>query len=477
LLGFLALRRDKVHAAEGTSKVNGIGTYPKVKYRAQAAGSVSSAGVLLLTETARVIGLVEALETELGGFARPRAVHHPGKAVADLAVMLAAGGVCPADVVMLRARPHLFGPVASDPTISRIIDDLADDVDVTVDRIAAARASVRAMVGRLPGGALPEPGGHVVVDIDATLVTSHSEKELAAPTFKRGFGFHPMLAFADHGEGGTGAPLGAVLRPGNAGSNTAADHIAVLDLALAQLDPRQQARVLVRTDSAGGTKAFTQHIADAELAYSVGFAGFLPHLKAALDTIPESAWIPAVNGDGNDRDGAWVTEITAVLDLAAYPAGMRVIARKERPHPGAQLTLTDVDGHRVTCFATNDTSTDLPAMESRHRQRARCEDRIRDAKNTGLDRFPYADAASNAIWLQIVLLALDLTTWAQALALTGTWRLARPKTLRVKLFATAARYVTAARRRIVDLDPDWPWTNILHEALQQLAWLAKLAPP
>jgi hypothetical protein len=456
--------------------VNATCSYPKVKYRSRASGSVSSAGALLLTETARVLGVVECLETELAGFARRGAVHLPGKAIADLAVMLAAGGQVPADVVMLRARPHLFGPVASDPTVSRIVDDLAGDVDVALAGIAAARAAARMAAGSLPGGAIPEIDGHVVIDIDATLVTSHSEKEWAAPTFKRGFGFHPMLAFADHGAGGTGTPLAAVLRPGNAGSNTATDHVAVLDLALAQLDPDQRARVLVRTDSAGGTKAFTRHLAERNLVFSVGFAGFLPHLKTAIDTLEPSAWIPAVNNDDQPRDGAWVTEITGLLDLADYPARMRVIARKERPHPGAQLTLTDVDGHRVTCFATNDTSTDLAALEARHRARARCEDRIRDAKDTGADRLPYADAASNAIWLQIVLLAMDLMTWAQQIALTGTWRVARPKALRVKLFATAARYVRTARSRIIDLDPHWPWAPTLHDALQQLAWLARLAP-
>jgi len=456
--------------------VNATGSYPKVKYRSSATGSVSSAGTLLLTETARVLGVVEALETELGGFARRGAVHHPGKAICDLAVMLAAGGVCPADVVMLRARPHLFGPVASDPTMSRIIDDLAADAGTALAGIAAARAHARAVAALLPGGTLPNVDGHVIVDIDATLVTAHSEKELAAPTFKRGFGFHPILAFADHGTGGTGAPLAAVLRPGNAGSNTATDHIAVLELALAQLDPAQRGRVLVRADSAGGTKAFTTHLAEADLAYSVGFAGFLPYLKAAIDTVPADSWTPAVNGDGDPREGAWVTEITHLLDLHDYPAGMRVVARKERAHPGAQLTLTDIDGHRVTCFATNDTSGDLPALEARHRQRARCEDRIRDAKDTGLDRLPFHDAASNAIWLQIVLLAIDLTTWTQTLALADDWRIARPKTLRVKLFATAARYVRTARRRVIDLDPDWPWAPIVHDALTRLAWLARLSP-
>ena len=208
----------------------------------------------------------------------------------------------------------------------------------------------------------------------------------------------------------------------------------------------------------------------------MGFSGFLAHLKTAIDTLQPGAWIPAVEAGGDLRDGAWVAEITTLLDLRDWPAGMRVIARKERPHPGAQLTLTDTGEHRVTCFATNDPSPDLPALEVRHHQRARCEDRIKDAKDTGLTNLPYADAASNAIWIQILLLAMDLTTWAQQLALTGTWRVAQPKTLRLKLFATAARHINAARRRIIDLDPDWPWATTILDALTQLAGLARLAP-
>ena len=363
--------------------------HPKVKCRSKSSGAVSNAGMLLLTETARVLGLVEALAVELDGFARPTAVHLPGKAICDLAVMLAAGGDCPADVAMLRARPHLFGMVTSDPTMSRIIDDLACDDATAIAGIAAARAHARAAAGRLPGGALPEVGDRLIVDIDATLLASHSEKELAA-----------------------------IVRPGNAGSNTATDHIAVTELALEQLDSRQQGRVLIRADSAGGTKAFTQDFTDKNLAYSVGFSGFLAHLKAAIDTVEEGAWVPAIDADGHPRNGAWVAEITTLLDLRDWPAGMRVVARKERAHPGAQLTLTDTGGHRVTCFATNDPSPGLPALEARHRQRARCEDRIKDAKDTGLTNLPYSGAASNAIWIQVVLLAMDLTAWAQQLALT-----------------------------------------------------------
>ena len=275
--------------------MNVTAKYPKVNYRSKSSGAVSNAGMLLLTETARALGLVEALSVELDGFARPKAVHLPGKAICDLAVMLAAGGDCPADVVMLRARPHLFGKVASDPTVSRIIGALASDPATPIAGIAAARAYARAAAGRLPAGALPEVGDRLIVDLDATLVASHSEKELAAPNYKRGFGFHPILAFADHGTGGTGAPMAGILRPGNAGSNTATDHIAVTELALAQLDSRQQGRVLIRADSAGGTKAFTQYLADKNLAYSVGFSGFLAHLKtgSSLDRVGGLIDLPA----------------------------------------------------------------------------------------------------------------------------------------------------------------------------------------
>ena len=451
--------------------MNATARYPKVKVRSRGVGSVSGAGTLLLTETARALGLVEALSVELAGFGRRRAVHDPGKVVADLAVMLAAGGDCPADVVMLRTRPDLFGMVASDPTISRVIDDLAADADAAVAAIDSARAHARAVASTL-GAGLPE---QVVIDIDATLVTAHSEKEHAAPTYKRGFGFHPLLAWADHGPGGTGAPLAGMLRPGNANAGVAVDHVAVLDTALSQLDESDRSRVLVRTDTAAATHAFLRRITDLRLEFSIGWYA-RADVADAITALPAHAWSAAVDADGQPRDGAWVAELTDHLDLTGWPTGVRVIARKERPHPGAQLRLTDVDGNRVTCFATNTPGGDIAALEARHRQRARVEDRIRNAKDTGLRNLPYADFASNRIWLHLVLLACDLLAWTQALALTGTWRAAEPKALRLKLFSTAARLIRTGRRRVLDLDPDWPWTTPVLTGLQRLAWLTALTP-
>ena len=187
-------------------------------------------------------------------------------------------------------------------------------------------------------------------------MTAHSEKERAAPTFKRGYGFHPLCAFVDHGQDGTGEPLHLMLRPGNAGSNTAADHIAVTRKALTQLPGhrpglRPGRKVLIRVDAAGATHTFLEWLTRRRLSYSIGFT--LGHVGDVLAKIPDHVWTPAYTGDGEIRDGAWVAELTDLLDLSSWPSGMRVIARKERPHPGAQLRLTDVDGHRITAFATN----------------------------------------------------------------------------------------------------------------------------
>jgi Transposase DDE domain group 1 len=213
---------------------------------------------------------------------------------------------------------------------------------------------------------------------------------------KRGFGFHPLWSFVDHGAAGTGEPLSVLLRPGNAGSNTATDHIAVIKAALAQLPAHHPGRragrkVLIRTDGAGCTHKVLTWMSGQRLSYSVGFP--LPHnTSELLELIPAGVWTPAYDAHDQIRDGAWVAELTALLDMTGWPAGMRVIVRKERPHPGAQLRITDVDGHRVTAFATNTKTggpgTQLPDLDLRHRRRARCEDRIRVSKDTGVMNLP-----------------------------------------------------------------------------------------
>jgi hypothetical protein len=289
---------------------------------------------VLLTRTAMTVELDAALSTALAPWRKPFARHDPGKIVLDLAISLAVGGDCLADVAQLRAHPQVFGPVASDPTVSRCIDTLATDSAAALAVIHAARATVRARAWALAGGHAPDHGSGaaapLVIDVDATLVTAHSEKERAAPTFKRGFGFHPLWAFVDHGPAGTGEPLAFGLRAGNAGSNTVADHKAVIRAALAQLPDHARGRrpgknVLVRIDGAGGTHELLAWLTRRRLAYSVGFSlpGDLASIQKTLAAIPDTAWEPAYDANRQVRPGAFVAEVTGLFNLSSWPAGMR----------------------------------------------------------------------------------------------------------------------------------------------------------
>jgi hypothetical protein len=377
----------------------------------------------------------------------------------------------------------VFGPVASDPTVSRLIDTLAADAPAALAAIASARSATRARAWSLAGEHAPDHATSaarpLVIDVDATLVTAHSEKESAAPTFKRGFGFHPLWAFVDHGPEGTGEPLAFGLRAGNAGSNTVADHQAVIGAALAQLPgghPRGK-KVLVRIDGAGGTHGLIEWLTRRRLSYSVGFSlpSDLASIQKRLASIPDTAWEPAYDADREPREGAFVAEVTGLFDLASWPAGMRLIVRKERPHPGAQLRITDLDGMRITAFVTNTTRGQLADLELRHRRRARAEDRIRAAKDTGLTNLPLHDFAQNEIWCAIVALAGDLLAWMQTLALSGHQaRRWEPKRLRLRLFSIPARHARTGRRRLLHLAATAPFTAL---ALQALDALARLSGP
>jgi hypothetical protein len=309
----------------------------------------------------------------------------------------------------------------------------------------------------------------VIADLDATIVIAHSDKEQAAPTWKKTFGHHPVTAWADHGQTGNGEPLAIVLRAGNAGSNTAADHIETARLAIAQLPRQLRRKVLVRADSGGGTHEFLTWLTakSRRLHYSIGMT-ITDDMQQAILTVPAAAWTPAYDGDGQVRDGAWVADITGMPDLSSWPAGMRVMVRKERLHPGAQLRFSDIDGHRFTAFATDAKQGQLADLELRHRRRARCEDRIRNAKDTGLRSLPLKGFAQNQIWCEIVALACELLAWSQMLALTGTARRREPKRLRLRLFAVAGRLVRGGRRLRLRLARRWPWAGEITAAVSCL---------
>jgi hypothetical protein len=454
--------------------VQNTASRPKITVSADGKGIVSQAGGLLLAETLRVTGLGEGLADGLARWRAPRAVHDPGKIIGDLAMMLALGGDCLADIAVLRAQPDLTGPVASDPVVSRLVSALAADAPRALRAIRKARAAARERAWALAGDRAPGADGTLIpVDIDATLVVAHSDKEKAAPTWKKTYGHHPLAAFADHGAAAAGEALAVMLRPGNAGSNTASEHIEVARLALAQLPRRQRRRVLIRTDSGGGTHDFLAWLTSPgrRLHYSIGMT-ITEDMHQAILQLPDRVWEPAYDAGGEVRAGAWVAELTGLLDLSSWPAGMRVIVRRERPHPGAQLRFTDIGGHRVTAFATDARAGQLADLELRHRRRARCEDRIRCAKDTGLRNLPLHGFDQNQIWCELVAMACELTAWMAMLALDGPARAWEPKRLRLRLFTAAGRLVRGGRRLRLRLAASWPWATQIIIAISRLQDLA-----
>jgi DDE family transposase len=450
--------------------VNNTVRRAKVTVSADGRGIVSHAGALLLLETVRMTGLGPGLAGGLARWRGPRAVHDPGKILTDLAVVLALGGDCLADIAVLRSQPELAGPVASDPVVSRLVSALAAEGPRALRVIRKARAAARERAWALAGDRAPGADGSLIpVDIDATIVIAHSEKQQAAATWKRTFGFHPLAVFADHGPAGSGEALAIMLRPGNAGSNTASEHIEAARLALAQLPRRLRRRVLIRTDSGGGTHEFLAWVTSPSrrLHYSVGMT-ITEDMQDAILTLPDRIWEPACDAGGQIRPGAWVAELTGLLDLTGWPKGMRVIVRKERPHPGAQLRFTDLGGHRFTCFATDAKKGQLADLELRHRRRARCEDRIRAAKDTGLRNLPLHGYAQNQIWCELVAMASELLAWMQMLALDGPARRWEPKRLRLRLLAAAGRLARGGRRLRLRIAATWPWATQITAAITRL---------
>lgn len=463
-------------------------------------GVASHAGSRLLADLAEVTGLGEAFSEALAGLRERRSAHDPGRVLVDVAVMLADGGEAISDLAVLRDQPELFGPVASTATAWRVLDAVDEPLLATL-RHARAHARERLWVQReevteigTTGCGVPaaSAGGReipgLVFDLDATLTEVHSDKQGAAANFKGGFGYHPLLCWLDN----TGEALAARLRPGNAGANTAADNIVVLDDALAQVPDqhRHGTPVLVRADGAGCSKELLAHIRGLrehgiQTEFSVGFTMTEP-VTDAIDRLPKNAWTPAINADGQLRDGAQVAELTGLLPGlvdAGWPPGIRVIVRRERPHPGAQLSLFDQrDGLRYQCFATDTPHPQggQPAhLEARHRAHARVEDRIRCAKDTGLARFPSRQFNINAVWLELALTAADLIAWAQTTLLADNSDLAKcePKALRYRLLHVAARITRGQRKLFVRIAEHWPWRHHLAAAFARLAQLPQPLRP
>ncbi|MDQ3576055.1 MAG: IS1380 family transposase [Actinomycetota bacterium] len=433
----------------------------RVKVSADGVGVVSHAGVGMLRELARDTGLVEGVTAALADTYAGPWQHAPGQVFADMAVAIADGADCVSHIEVFGDRHQVCGPVASMPTTWRMLDRIDE---AHLPGVLAARAAARERAWA--AGAGPDLSGLLEIDFDATVTISHSEdKENAAKTWKRTFGFHPLLAFLDRPEVSGGEALAGLLRPGNAGSNTAADHVTVLEQALAALpehtrprpgDP-DSVRVVARSDSAGATHAFATACRDRGVWFSFGFP-VDARIQDVVDQVPDRGWESAIQSEGGIRDGAWVADITKMLGLTAWPEGAKVIVRAERPHPGAQLRFTDADGHRITAFITDIPDRVIPGqtagLELHHRQHARVEDRIRQAKASGLRNLPCRGFAENIAWLETLLAATDLVCWAKILGFTDTPVLAHAEiaTFRNLVLHVGARITRGARQVRLRID-------------------------
>jgi hypothetical protein len=474
------------------------------------AGIVSHAGLVLLRALADKTGLTAGLSKALAG--DRLLVHDRGRVFSDLACAIADGAEVISDFRVIGDQRELFGQVASVPTCWRALHETASGGGRPLARISAAVnaarrvawAQIEARHGALPGVRVADKvlEGVTCLRLDASVVTCHSDKQRAEPNFK-GFGLHPLGCWCDN----TAEPLAAKLRPGSAGSNTIADHLEVLGAAITALPPKFRRRLMVTCDGAGASHGLIERL-DAlaarpghQLIYSVGWE-LGERERTALRLVPGQAWQIAIDPQGEARERradcacgdrgcahrrcwvqeAHVTELTGLLrhgpggdQFNSWPAAMRIFARRERPHPGAQLTLFEAeDGWRYSLWVTN-----LPAtmrgwkanpayIDAAHRVHARVEDCVRTGKNTGIGKFPSTSFALNQAWLAASLTAATLLAWLRLLALDSELAKAEPKTLRYRILHAAARLVHRGRRRYLKIAATWPWAQVIVTAWQRI---------
>jgi hypothetical protein len=493
--------------------VNTTGWLKGLQVTADGTGIVSHAGVALLRALADNIGLTAGLSRALAS--DRLLVHDRGRVLADLACAIADGAEVLSDFRVVGDQQDLFGLVASVPTAWRALAEIAGGRERALGRISAAMnaarrrawAQIAARHGAIPGIRVADKmlDGVTCIRLDAPVVTCHSDKEGAAPNFK-GFGYHPLLAYCDN----TAEPLAGMLRPGSAGSNTAADHLTVLDAAIGALPPAFRRRLMVTCDGAGASHDLIARLD--KLAARRGYQVIYPvgwelggREKAAITAVPAQAWQIAVDEHGEVRERragqacsdlhcghrtcwieeAHVTELTGLLrdgpdgdQLAGWPAAMRIFARRERPHPGAQLTLFEAeDGWRYTLWVTNRPAAtggwlgQAAYLDAAHRVHARVEDAIRTGKDCGIGKFPSGSLAMNKAWLAAALTAATLLAWLKLLALDGRLAKAEPKTLRYRILHAAARLTRGGRQRRLNIQATWPWAADIVTAWEHISAL------
>lgn len=462
------------------------GVFPAVPVATSGQALVSQAGLNVLTSFVDALGFNKLCEDRLGQFVKARASYRPGAILGSLALMLAAGGEHVSDLDILRSSPGVFGKITSNSTISRFFERTVANPDLFDYGFQTLTRELRSRVWESAGDRNPALTATAVdpliLDLDATLVTSHSDKEQAVGTYKGGYGFAPFVASIDYGTGhGTGEILAVVMRPGNAGANSADDHIKTFNAAIAQLpdgfyDQDGQLmgeKILVRTDSAGASRKFLHYIAALGVQFSVSYP--VPVMKARMVAWinDKQYWQPALDQNGDERQNAWVVNATEVMGLTDYPEGTNLYLRAEPLHPGAQATLLDADGHRVTAFLTNSPRWHGPTLDARHRGRGRCENRIKTLKNTGLGKLPFFDFQANQAWANTAALAMNLVCWLQLTMLPSghtakNWYVKR---WRYRLFSTAGKIITRARRTRLLIPEHAPEANTITTILAAVSEL------
>jgi len=468
-----------------------------LRVTAEADGLVGHAGAVLLRKLADQAGLTAALRSALARAGKFPLVDR-GIALVSMAVAIALGATSMNDIALLAHHAPVLGAEPSDTTVRRTLE-LADPA--TLDKIARVRARVRAHVWKLicatPAGFpwLAVAGklldGWLVIGLDATLITARSDKEGAAPTFKKGYGFHPLGAWLAN----TTESLAMLLRPGNAGSNTVADHIAVLAAAIRQIPARFRSRLLVRVDGAGASHELITHLLSLAgrrrtVLFTCGWM-ITEADEQAIRLLPAAAWQAAVDQDGTVQEGRHVAEVTHLMSRAGgWPAGLRWIARRTKPSRRQMKNLTAFE--RATGWRYSIIVTNIPAAggiggvpgshhaqftDVLHRSHATVEDRVRTGKAMGLRNLPSKTWVVNCGWVLAANIAADLSAWCRLLGLYDQEDLkdAEPDTLRYRLWALPARLVRHARQRVLKLSRTWPWKDAFLTCWQRLCALPEPA--
>jgi hypothetical protein len=457
---------------EGTSKVNGISA-ARVIVEPGGTGVVAHVGLHALGCFADRLGLGDSLSARIPPTGERMPLHDRGKVLVHSALMLAGGGESCADIEHLRLQSDLFPSVPSDSTVFRTFHELSA---TTRSGIAEAMAEMRSQVWSRSSTTTGTRS--VILDIDASLVEIHTDgKQNAGPTYKGGFGFHPMFCFAD----ATGETLSGLLRPGNAGANTVADHVTVLDEAIAQLPAaiavghragddaaRVTRTVVVRADSAGCTEGFLAACRARNVSFFVS-ARSNPQVTAAIcDAIGiDQVWEQAFTQGGEPRVGTSVCELTSLIDDHKLPDGTRLIVRREPLHPGAQRSLFPSLEFRYWGFYTDAAGSPVE-LDATMRAHAHVEQHIQRLKDSGLCRMPFTSFEANANWMMTVAMSADLVRWFQLLCFDGNWVNARPKAMRWGIFHAPGRLIHRARQRVVRIIDGWPGTDALLDAYRRI---------